>query len=232
MMQLNVHEVSQILSVSDKTIYRWVSQGEMPAYKFKDQYRFNEAEILEWAAIRKINISPKLFEAPEKKDDVNPSLAEVLQNGGIFYRLEGNDSRSAIMSLIKSLPLFDETIQQFLLESYWAREDINTTAIGDGIAIPHSRVRVVPHIARPLAALGFLEEAVDFGAPDGQPVRILFTILSPNLRDHLRILSRFMLALRDTLFRNALRHQELREAILNHCRRIDDSFVSAKKPNI
>ncbi|MEW6237627.1 MAG: PTS sugar transporter subunit IIA [Candidatus Omnitrophota bacterium] len=230
-MQLNVHEVSQLLSVSDKTIYRWVSQGEIPAYKFKDQYRFNEAEILEWAVIRKINISPKLFETPEAKNFVNPSLAEVLRNGGIFFRLEGTDFRSAVGSLIKALPLFDETVRQFLLESYWAREELNSTAIGDGIAIPHSRVRVVPYIVRPMAALGFLEEPVDFKALDGQPVRILFTVLSPYLQAHLHVLSRFLLALRDAGFREALRKQELRETILSHCRRIDESIDRAKNPN-
>ncbi len=230
-MQLNVQEVSQLLNVSDKTIYRWVSQGEIPAYKFKDQYRFNEAEILEWAIIRKINISTNLLDASETKNIVTPKLSEVLQNGGIFYRLEGNDSSAAISSLIKSLPILDAPVRQFLLESYIARESLNSTAVGDGIAIPHSRVRVVPYIVRPMAALGFLENPVDFKALDGQPVQILFTVLSPNLRDHLRILSRFMLALNDPEFREALRKQELRETILNHCRRIDESSTPSKNPN-
>lgn len=230
-MQLNVHQVSQLLTVSDKTIYRWVSQGEIPAYKFKDQYRFNEAEILEWAVIRKINISPKLFETHETKHIVNPMLAGVLQNGGIYYRLEGSDSSSAIGSLINSLPLLDEPVRQFLLESYLARESLNSTAIGDGIAIPHSRVRVVPYIIRPMAALGFLEKPIDFKSLDRKPVQIMFTVLSPNLGTHLYILSRFMLALNDSGFRKALQKQELRETILNHCRRLDKSLASTKNAN-
>lgn len=229
-MQLNVHEISQLLNVSEKTIYRWVNQGEIPAYKFQDQYRFNEAEILEWAIIHKINISPALLETPESEKIVKPALSEVLETGGIFYRLEGKDSNTAISSLIKALPLLDAPVRQFLLQSYLAREALNSTAIGEGIAIPHSRVRVVPYIVRPMAAIGFLEEPVDFKALDGQPVQIMFTVLSPHLKTHLHVLSRFMQALADPGFRESLRKQELRETILSHCRRIEENYSSSDNP--
>lgn len=226
-MQLNVHEISKLLNVSEKTIYRWINQGEIPVYRFQDQYRFNEAEILEWAVIRKINVSEKLLETPEAENIVNPSLSEVLENGGIFYRLEGKDSNSAISSLINALPMLDKPVRQFLLQSYLARENLHSTAIGEGIAIPHSRVRVVPYIVRPMAAIGFLEEPVDFKALDGQPVQIMFTVLSPHLQTHLHVLSRFMRALSDPEFREALQKQELRETILNHCRRIEEKNASS-----
>lgn len=230
-MQLNVQQVSQLLNVSGKTIYRWVSQGEIPAYKFMDQYRFNEAEILEWAVIRKINVSPTLFDTLETNHAENPMLADLLRDGGIFYRLEGHDAQTAIGSFIRSLPFLDEPVRQFLLDSYMARESLNSTAIGGGIAIPHSRVRVIPFILRPMAALGFLEKPVDFNSLDHKPVQIMFTVLSPNLRIHLYALSRFMLALNDTGFRKALQRQELRETILNHCRRLDKSLASTKNFN-
>lgn len=42
-MQLGVRDVARILNVSEKSIYRWIQQGQIPAYKVNDQYRFNRA---------------------------------------------------------------------------------------------------------------------------------------------------------------------------------------------
>jgi PTS system nitrogen regulatory IIA component len=64
-MTLTVRDIARLLSVSEKTIYRWISQGTLPAYQVHDQYRFNRAEILEWATSQKIPISPEIFSEPE-----------------------------------------------------------------------------------------------------------------------------------------------------------------------
>ena len=44
-MQLNVRDAAELLFVSEKTIYRWVKQNELPAYKINGQYRFSRAEL-------------------------------------------------------------------------------------------------------------------------------------------------------------------------------------------
>ena len=51
-MTLTVKDIARLLSVSEKTVYRWISQGQLPAYQVHEQYRFNRAEILEWATSR------------------------------------------------------------------------------------------------------------------------------------------------------------------------------------
>jgi nitrogen PTS system EIIA component len=45
-MQLGVREVAELLNVSEKTVYRWLKQGKLPAYKINDQYRIHRAELL------------------------------------------------------------------------------------------------------------------------------------------------------------------------------------------
>jgi len=52
-MQLTVRDAAKLLAVSEKTIYRWINQGSLPAYRVNEQYRFNRAELLEWATARK-----------------------------------------------------------------------------------------------------------------------------------------------------------------------------------
>jgi nitrogen PTS system EIIA component len=63
-MQLTVRDAAKLLSVSEKTVYRWINQGDLPAYRVNEQYRFNRAELLEWATARKINVSVEIFEEP------------------------------------------------------------------------------------------------------------------------------------------------------------------------
>ena len=46
---IDVRDSARLLNVSEKTIYRWVKQGKLPAYRINEQYRFNRAELLEWA---------------------------------------------------------------------------------------------------------------------------------------------------------------------------------------
>ena len=64
-MNLSVRDAATLLNVSEKTIYRWIKQQTIPAYRVQDQYRFNRAEILEWATSRRMNVSSEIFLEPE-----------------------------------------------------------------------------------------------------------------------------------------------------------------------
>src|ERR1043165_4900380 len=81
-MKLTVRDAAQLLNVTDKTIYRWIKQGAIPAYQINEQYRFNRAELLEWATSRKLNVSPDIFAEPEGGEAPLPSLSEALKAGG------------------------------------------------------------------------------------------------------------------------------------------------------
>ena len=86
-MQLTVRDAARIMNVSEKTIYRWINQGSLPAYRVNEQYRFNRAELLEWATSKKINVSVEIFQEPESTAAVLPGFVDALETGGIFYRL-------------------------------------------------------------------------------------------------------------------------------------------------
>ena len=95
-----------------------------------------------------------------------------------------------------------------------AREALGSTAIGDGIAVPHVRNPVILHLDRPMITLCFLERPVEFGALDGQPVDTLFTLISPTVRAHLHLLSRLSFVLRNPAFQGTVLRQAAREEIL------------------
>jgi PTS system nitrogen regulatory IIA component len=220
-MQLTVRDVARILDVSEKTVYRWIRERDLPAYRVNEQYRFNRAEILEWATSRKVNVSTQIFEEPESRAVPLPSLSSALESGGIVYRLGGTDQESVLHAVVESLRLPDEVDRDFLFRVLLAREALGTTGVGDGIAIPHVRNPVVLHVSRPSITLCFLEKPVDFGALDGQPVHTLFTLVSPTVRAHLHLLSRLAFGLRDAGFRGVVTRQGLRDEILAEARRVD-----------
>lgn len=220
-MQLVVRDVAKLFNVSEKTVYRWIDQGVLPAYRINDQYRFNRAELLEWATSRRMNVSPEIFAEPESRTAPLPGLVEALQAGGIYYRVGGTDKESVLRAVVDVLRLPEEVDRDFLLRVLLAREALESTGIGDGIAIPHVRNPVVLHVTRPLITLCFLEHAVEFGALDGKPVTIVFSLISPTVRAHLRLLSRLSFALQDHSFKAALMQEGSREEIFAEARRIE-----------
>src|SRR5271154_2322916 len=95
-MKLTVRDAAQMLNVSEKSVYRWIKQGVIPAYQINEQYRFNRAELLEWATSRKIQVSPEIFAEPEGGETPPPTLSEALRAGGVHYRLSGKDKASVL----------------------------------------------------------------------------------------------------------------------------------------
>ena len=225
-MQLTARDVAQLLAVSEKTVYRWVAQRKLPAYRVNEQLRFNRAELLEWASVNKARVSPELFAEPESAAAAPPSLDQALRDGGIHYRVGGDDMRGVLRSIVELMRLPEEVDRAFLLDVLVAREALQSTGIGDGIAIPHPRSPIVMHISRPSVTLCFLERPVDFGALDGQPVRALFTLVSPTARAHLQLLSRVAHALRDDGFRGLITGVASRDEILAAAAAIDGAVTA------
>ncbi len=213
-MQISVREAARLLSVSERTVYRWIREQKISAYKIGEAYRFNRAELLEWATARRTPASPEIVAEPEDASVLQPSLCEALHAGGIHYRVAGRTREEALRAVVDLMRLPDGMDRSFLYQVLAEREALGSTAVGDGIAVPHPRSPLVPHITSPSVTLSFLEQAVDFDALDGKPVDTLFTIVSPTVRSHLHLLARLAFVLRRDAVADALRGRASREAIV------------------
>ena len=228
MRKLTVRDAAALLNVSEKSVYRWIKQGVLPAYRVDDQYRINRTELLEWATARKMHVSPEIFSEPELEDGPAPTLEDALRAGGIHYRIKGSDKAVVLRAVVEVLDLPGDVDREFLYQVLLAREALGSTGVGDGIAIPHVRNPIVLHLARPIVMLCFLEHPVDFGALDGQPVNTLFTLISPTVRAHLHLLSRLAFVLRDTRFSAAVREQAPPHEIHGALRAAEAAVVAAR----
>jgi PTS system nitrogen regulatory IIA component len=128
--------------------------------------------------------------------------------------------------VVDILRLPEEVDRDYLYEVLLARESLGSTAIGDGIAIPHVRNPVVLHVSQPTVTLCFLETPIDFAALDGQPVDILFTLISPTVRSHLHMLSRLAFILRDPAVKSVLKREGSREEIMAEIRRAEATLAT------
>jgi PTS system nitrogen regulatory IIA component len=215
-----VRDVARLLNVSEQTVYRWARKGSLPAHRVHDQYLFNRVELQEWAALHKHRVSLELF-APNGSAEQPRGLLAALELGGVAYDLPGL-AREEVLAAVAKLPGIPASVDRELLyQLLLAREALASTSVGGGIAIPHPRDPVVANVDQPLVFLCFLHQPVDFGALDGQPVKVLFLLLSPSVRDHLRILARLASALHDEAFKKLLHAAAPRGAILGRIAEIE-----------
>jgi PTS system nitrogen regulatory IIA component len=225
-MQLSIRDLTKLLNVAEGTVSRWIKQRGLPAQRVGGQYRVNRAELLEWATANQVRVSLELFDHLEADAETVPSLAEALDIGGIHHGLQDTSKEQALRALVQILPLPEGVDRELLLRLFLAREASASTAIGDGIAIPHVRNPIVLHVARPAVTLAFLSQPVDFVALDGKPVHVLFSIISPTNRSHLQLLSRLSFALHDSKLRDTVARQAQREEILQEVRRVEADMGS------
>jgi mannitol/fructose-specific phosphotransferase system IIA component (Ntr-type) len=84
------------------------------------------------------------------------------------------------------------------------REQLHSTAIGDGIAVPHSRNALVGLVDRPIMVFGRHATGIPYDAIDNAPARLFFLLVAPTVTQHLAILARLSRLLRDRKLRQSL----------------------------
>ena len=204
-MLLEATEAADALYVDEKTVLRWIKKDNLPAELVQGEHRINPVDLLEWATQRGIKVNPALYEMHDADNRPLPTLSQALEAGGIHCGIQGDSSEKVLFHVVHHiLDLPPEVDPDFILQVLLAREAMGTTAIGDGIAIPHVRNPILVQLPVPKIALCYLMQPVDFGALDGKPVKVLFTILSPTIRMHLHLLSRLAYSLREPRVRQLL----------------------------
>ncbi|MCM8780227.1 MAG: PTS sugar transporter subunit IIA [Candidatus Omnitrophica bacterium] len=116
-----------------------------------------------------------------KKEEVIRELVEALINAGDIEKKDKNK----------------------IIELLVARESLGSTAIGQGVAIPHAKADCVKKM---VAAFGLSQKGLDFDSLDGEPVYIFFLLLAPqdSAGPHLKALAKIARLLRDKYFRDSL----------------------------
>jgi len=116
-------------------------------------------------------------------------IGELIRPDLIFPDLPATDRAGVLRAFAERLAERGLVVDaDALSDKLWEREQLGSTAVGGGIAIPHCKL---DRLSRGTVALGRVREGVDFGAADGAPVRLFFLVISPSQSpaEHLQILA-------------------------------------------
>jgi PTS system nitrogen regulatory IIA component len=223
-MHLNIREVSRLLKVSEKRVNEWIRRGILRADPVNHQYQLHRSDLLELASSREIDVQAEIFAASEPDRGYAPLLVDALRAGGIFRGAGGADKPTVLRGIVDTLTLPPKVDREGVVQFLLAREAMGSTAIGEGIAIPHVRRPILLSGSAASISLYLLERPVDFGAPDDKPVFAIFLIISPTARTHLQLLSRLSFALHDSELRTALARCAPSAEIVAEFQRVEDAI--------
>ncbi len=191
-MDLELQEVAGLLNVPENVLLKWVSDGKVPSYNINGSYRFNRQEIETWVMTEKVSHDTGIDEL-ENSRSINGSLRynlfRGLNNGDVFTDIKADSKQSLIHQTMQRLAPLLRLDADVLYELFMDRENLVSTAVGHGIAIPHARdFLMTGH--RDAVAIVFLDTPIPYGALDGEPVHTLFFLLASDDKRHLALLSK------------------------------------------
>jgi PTS system nitrogen regulatory IIA component len=139
-------------------------------------------------------------------------IYDLITPAGVTANLRVGSKRQALQELARRAASLIGLDEHKIFETLLEREQLGTTGIGAGTAVPHGRL---PDLPRPVALFARLEKPLDFDAIDSQPVDLIFLLLTPSdaSADHLKALARISRLLRNRAMCTKLRGTEDPDAI-------------------
>jgi mannitol/fructose-specific phosphotransferase system IIA component (Ntr-type) len=133
-------------------------------------------------------------------------LSELLSPATIQLHLKGGDRDAVLEELVDRIPAIANRleIRGTLLRALREREQLYSTGIGDGVALPHARNALVGLVDRPVLVFGRHAPGIPYGAIDGAPARLFFLVVAPTVTQHLAMLARISRLLRNPRVRQDL----------------------------
>jgi len=154
-------------------------------------------------------------------------IMDFLSKKAIAMDIKSAKKEDAIKELVDALINagdIDKKDRAKLLEALMAREELGSTAIGQGVAIPHAKIEGVDKL---VAAFGLSKKGVNFDSLDGEPAYIFFLLLAPqdSAGPHLKALARISRLLKDKYFRDNLRACQDEKEVVNIIAEEDEKKV-------
>jgi len=151
--------------------------------------------------------------APEQK---RLFISDLVSLATIELRLRGRQRDEVLNELVARIPEIADRSEarQTLLRALQEREQLHSTGIGDGVALPHARNALVGLVERPVIVFGRHDQGIAYGAIDAQPAKLFFLLVTTTVTQHLQILARISRLVRDPKLRQNLTTADKPEKVL------------------
>jgi PTS system nitrogen regulatory IIA component len=224
---MSLEEFAKHVSMDAREVRRLADRGKLPGTKVGGQWRFNRAKVTEWLQERMPSLDEEQLlvieqamggPSPEVNEEARMVVTDLIGLEGVDAALPARTKPSVLRELVglaeRTGLLYDA---EGLLNAVTEREAMCSTALPNGIAIPHPR-QPMPYVsAEPFICVARLPRGIGFGAAHHALTRLFFLICCHNDRHHLHVLARLMRILDeetiDSLFDVETR-EELLEALI------------------
>ncbi len=217
---LTLSQAARHVCVPEKQLLHLALQHEIPCVLRGEQYLFEHRELDDWAQQRIMRLSPdnlrqhhrKVTEERNLSVDDDHLVESLLTVDRIHPEMQAKTKPALLREMVKAAAatelLNDE---EYLLRELTAREEIGSTAIGDGAALLHNRYMDPYTFASSFIILGRTAQPIFFGCQDGGTTDIFFLVCCADDDLHLHILARICMLIHGTGLMAALRQAETAE---------------------
>jgi PTS system nitrogen regulatory IIA component len=214
-MDFTIKDVSVLLTRPEKEIQNLIKANEIPFQIINDKYFFNKQQIVEWALIRNIPIN--ISNHGNMSEYQVKALNTILDRDSFYYDCALTED-SYLEQMLGMVHLDANVDKGIIIQLLKNREALMSTAIGNGISLPHPRIPLM--VGRnPLINFFFPQRPLDLKSIDGKPVHTIILLVSQTIKQHLSLLAHLSFLLSQETFRaaleNRLSNQDLLD-IINH----------------
>lgn len=187
---LTTQELSKYLKLNEKTILKMAQFGELPGVKIGSQWRFYLSTVDEYLQDKIVKSSKYNFGRMVKATDILP-LSRFIDDACINLNLSAENKEEVLYELAETAQVAGIAVSKEIVYAHLKkREDMLSTALGKGVAIPHPRNPSDEVFKKPGVIIGRSIKGVDFSSPDAGKIHLFFMTCAPDVVLHLNLLSK------------------------------------------
>ncbi len=204
--------------VPEKEIRSLVKKNDIPFQRIDDKELFNKQQIVEWALIRSLPLNIANHKKMTEYQLWN--LNSIFTNESFFYDCDF-DEINYIEQMVLKIDVGNTVDKGIIVQLLKNREELMSTAIGNGISLPHPRVPLMVGKNKPIINFFFPKNPLELKSLDGKPVHTIILVISQTIKQHLSLLAQLFFLLSNESFQSALVNRKNPQEILNLIEQID-----------
>jgi len=188
---MTASEVAEYLQLAERTVVRMAQRGQIPAAKVANQWRFAAPLVRDWLMAQMRGVPGQAPARGGKTTSQAPPLEQLLRQEHMRFDLAPGPKHEILTQLVDLLreAAFARNPDR-LLRELLDREQMMSTGIGHGVAIPHPRTPIAGMFPEPTIAVGICPEGTDFRAVDDRPVYVFLLICATSIEIHLQLMAK------------------------------------------
>jgi len=217
-LELTIKDIASLLMIPEKEVRSLVKKNGIPFQKIDDKELFNKQQIIEWALIR--NLPLNIANHTKMSEYQLWNLNSIITENSFFYDCDFDESHF-IEQMVDKIDVGNNVDKGIIIQLLRNREELMSTAIGNGISLPHPRIPLMVGKNKPIINIFFPKRTLELKSLDAKPVHTIILVISQTIKQHLSLLAQMFFLLSNETFQSALINRLNSQEILKIIEQID-----------